>query len=213
MTFSGSSLETHSICHAPSHGHIHDDVSWSWAVFIPAARHFLSIKANPPGLGNFHCKFFLPIMLSVSKNFFLFPKCPCSMNEMSVTFEFVFFFLSHGLAYSPEKSFPVSYFVCVRWGIRLAASIWEERELRVSASSISSVYPSFQRPSPENKPSVSTKVGIWGLFLKNTSTSFLRAPWTCSSRDILGHQFKSAWKFWWLPRELSPLSTMSTMIC
>lgn len=126
MTFSGSSLETHSICHAPSHGHIHDDMSWSWAVFIPAARHFLSIKANPPGLGTFHCKFFLPSMLSVS-NFFLFPKCPCSMNEMSVTFEvFFFFFSSHGLVDSPEKS-SVSYFVCVRLGIRLAIASGRKR--------------------------------------------------------------------------------------
>ena len=111
MTFSGSSLETHSICHAPSHGHIHDDMSWSWAVFIPAARNFLSIKANPPGLGNFHCNFFLPIMLSVSKNFFLFPKCPCSMNEMSVTFECFFFFLSR-VGLFPRKVFS-SLLICV----------------------------------------------------------------------------------------------------
>lgn len=205
MTFSGSSLETHSICHAPSHGHIHDDMSWSWAVFIPAARHFLSIKANPPGLGTFHCKFFLPSMLSVS-NFFLFPKCPCSMNEMSVTFEVFFFFFLSWVGWFPRKVFSLLLCVC-EVGDKTGYSIWKEKELRVSASSISSVCPSFQRPSPENKPSVSTKVGIWGLFLKNTSTSFLRAPWTCSSRDILGHQFKSAWKFWWLPRELSPLST------
>lgn len=108
------------------------------------------------------------------------------MNEMSVTFEvFFLFFLSWVAADSPEKSSSLLLCVC-EVGDKTGCSIWKERELRVSASSISSVCPSFQRPSPENKPSVSTKVGIWGFVSQNTSTSFLRAPWTCSSRDILG---------------------------
>lgn len=101
-----------------------------------------------------------------------------------------------------------------RGGMRLAASIWEERELRVSTSSIGPLSPSFQRPSLENKPSARMKVDIWGLFLKPTSANFLRAPFNCSSRDNLGTPVhKPLGVLWNEPGSFSTLPTACLEFC